>query len=480
MAQRPAANPTVTDEWVNVNDPRKIAPFPAVPGTETPLTFQSPRESTGELGPWMLKALPELGAAGLVAAGPPGWLPAVGLAALGGAAGEATRQLIQHGTSSPERPQTSTEAAERIGIEGGVQGGTQAAFGALSKAISAVLPSARRWYQSALKPPLGGRAGKKAGEIVETGIRERIVPSEAGLGRVEDVIDDINRQIMGGLQARATAGAQVDSRAVVDELQRVRDYYSQTATPQTHLKVIDDIERKFLENHVDPVFLKDPAFMKLTPEDQLVAMRSVAQPIPIEVAQTMKQHEGYLLRKSYGEMGTIEKESRKQLVYGLKKEIERLYPEIAGLNQRESKLIDLEGALDAFVRRRGNLQMSGIGTPVWMGAVGLMSKNPMAGIEAGLVRSAIEHPSVKARIAFALDRLRSNRALQIARKGINIPNVARATEIPFEPLSGSLPSVPGTKTMTPAELEGYAATYNIPLDEARAEAQRQGYTVRAK
>jgi len=76
------------------------------------------------------------GVAGGVTGGIPG---AIAGATIGGSAGAAGKQIYQHAIGSPEAPQTSLEAAEKIGIAGVEQGAYEAVGGAIAKVGGKIL-----------------------------------------------------------------------------------------------------------------------------------------------------------------------------------------------------------------------------------------------------------------------------------------------------------------------------------------------------
>jgi hypothetical protein len=108
-----------------------------------------------------------IGAGAGSAAGPGGTLAGgVGGAALGGGAGEAGRQIIR-GAVFPEwggAPQTSWEAAKRIGIEGGKQAAFEATGQGIGRAGKAIAP---KLAETALSP--GKRLLKSVPEDVNIG-----------------------------------------------------------------------------------------------------------------------------------------------------------------------------------------------------------------------------------------------------------------------------------------------------------------------
>lgn len=91
------------------------------------------------------------GASGVATGGTTSIPGAVGGAVFGGAGGEAGKQLIYRGLGWPS-PETSQEAAERIGTAGLIQGGIQAATEGLGKFAPPLQKAAASQYERALSP----------------------------------------------------------------------------------------------------------------------------------------------------------------------------------------------------------------------------------------------------------------------------------------------------------------------------------------
>jgi hypothetical protein len=119
-----------------------------------------------------------IGAGAGSAAGPGGTLAGgVGGAALGGGAGEAGRQIIR-GAVFPEwggAPQTSWEAAKRIGVEGGKQAAFEAAGQGIGRAGKAIAP---KLAETAMSP--GKRLLKSVPEDVNIG--KTLINDAKGVG----------------------------------------------------------------------------------------------------------------------------------------------------------------------------------------------------------------------------------------------------------------------------------------------------------
>lgn len=282
----------------------------------------------------------------------------------------------------------------------------------------AVESVSKRLYQSALKP---SGTPEEASRIVQTGLRERIPVSEHGYNQVQNIIHDINKevenQIKAGTQSeklgmaltappklksaaitgeRSTLGEGIliDGHSVAERLSEVRDFYRDTVAPHTYLEDLDKLESSFLNAH--------------------------GKAIPIEQAQKLKQNTYQVLRKAYGEMKSAQIEGQKALARGLKEEIVKQYPEINNLNGRETALIELEDQLERFVKRNGNTQIVGIGTPITAMAGAALSPSKKLGLIAGFAKAALDNPEIKSKLAILLSKASSKtgRAAPLIKKVI--------------------------------------------------------------
>lgn len=173
----------------------------------------------------------------------------------------------------------------------------------------------RSLMQSALKPNvkhdlLQGKAAKAIDYMLENGIPV----SQGGLKTIYQNIDKLRGEI--GQLVQNSTGI-VDKNAVARELQGTLDKFVKTVNPKNSLESITEAWKQFL-NH--PMLGQSG--------------------IPVQLAQEMKQTTNAFLRNSYGELKGAEIEAQKGLVRGLRKEIEKVIPDIAKLNAKEGAAMD--------------------------------------------------------------------------------------------------------------------------------------------
>ena len=266
---------------------------------------------------------------------------------------------------------------------------------ALSKGITAVSPSAERLYQSALKPSTTLTPQERRA-ILQTGIKERILPTEAGGEKLQALQQQVGGEvgdIVAARTAQESAGAvplTVDPEAIAaDAMEYLRPRLSVSPEASKVLGQVEDALQTFRESH--------PA------------------PVDTATAQAMKQRAQLEAQKSFGEpMVTPAQEAKKALAYGLREAVEQNVPGVKPLNQRLAALSSLEPELQRAIGRAQNWDIMGLAAGLGGGggagaAVGGLMGAPYAGmlIGAGL-GNVLRQPGTKARMAFGLDALGKN------------------------------------------------------------------------
>lgn len=230
---------------------------------------------------------------------------------------------------------------------------------------------AKDLYQSALKPPV---TAANAPQMVATGLENRIPVSAAGAEKLNNLVADLNQKITAEIAARP--GVTINKFKVASRLGDTAKDMANQVNPSKDLKAVAESGNEFLD----------------TQPGQIPA--SQAQAIKVG---TYKQLEG-----KYGELGNAATESQKALARGLKEELASAFPELAGLNASEGRLLDLQPALERAVNRNSNNQVIGIGSPVFAGATKAVTGSGGAAAAAALLKSVIDMPAIKSRLAEAI------------------------------------------------------------------------------
>jgi hypothetical protein len=183
-------------------------------------------------------------------------------------------------------------------------------------------------------------------------------------GGIEDLRDQINAGVAGN-------SAQIDPSKVISALDELHGMYANSANPNIGggVKAIEKVRNDYLRAH------------GAVPPDEV---GTAAQPMSLADAQQSKINTHILLRNAYGDMKGAEVEATKQAVRGLKDQIESVFPEIAGLNQKQSDLMGLDEAMSRRVWQLENPTSSGFHTLP------------------GMVKKALEMPELRSRLAIAL------------------------------------------------------------------------------
>ena len=159
--------------------------------------FNPEKKSSGVSGTWeeksILDEVPELAggmAGGILAAAK---TSPVGVLAsgLGGAAGEAAKQLYQQATGSPDAPQTGTEAAKRIGISGATQAVGEGAGRLIGAGLSKIVAPFAKTFKSEL-------AG--ADDALKSAMKSKVgfTPAQKTDSHIVDVLENMAEQSFTG------------------------------------------------------------------------------------------------------------------------------------------------------------------------------------------------------------------------------------------------------------------------------------------
>jgi hypothetical protein len=283
-------------------------------------------------------------------------------------------------------------AAKLPGMAGKI-GSTAAAAGRIAEPVNlvkqgvgglagALVPKdmPMRLYESALKPgaPTKRFTREQQLEALRAGLAEGVMPNAKGLTKVQDLIDGINDQIIGKIDDLGGKNVRIDTGQVVKGLDLATEFFGDLPGATKYIDEINTIKADVLQRH--------------------------GNYIPIDQAQKIKQKIGTLIRREYGQLSSVATEARKGIAYGIKEEIQFMFPEIKDLNARESLMLRLEPMIEKAVSRIDKRDLIGIGTPIAGAAAGVVTGSPKAGLVALAAKSVMDNPGVKAYIAIALNK----------------------------------------------------------------------------
>lgn len=261
----------------------------------------------------------------------------------------------------------ATVAGAGLGAAGPVLAG---AAGAAARKMAPAL------YQSALKPTWA-MARKQGLQMIDTGLGLEIPVSGEGAATLDSHIDDLRKAITEGIDNHAAAGREVDAHEVLKSLDGLKDWARNTLDPQKKLEAIQALEDNFIAAH--------------------------GSRLPIDKAQALKVNTYRELKNAYGEMSAVETEAKKQIARGLKEQISQVFPEIASLNEQQSKALGLDEALARAVWRIDNKEMLGIGIPIAVTA-GKEALGKPGGWAMLAGKLLLDNPTLKSKLAIALGK----------------------------------------------------------------------------
>lgn len=247
----------------------------------------------------------------------------------------------------------------------------------------AVAPSPERLYGSAIKG-LGALPHDVQKQIIETGLNERILPTEAGFGKIQDIQRKVGSEV----------GRLIDERAAAELSGEV----------PVSINADDILKRAY--THVRDSE-KGPYKTKRWGEAAKAARvyhKGNKGPIDTRSAQDLKIGAQDEAKSTYAETGgkpPKDKQLANAIAHETRMDIERVVPQVAPLNARLHQLYPLEGVLEKALGREIGKNL--ISLPSLVGGVGLDSIPRLT--EVGALNIG-RLPGVKGRAAFALDALR--------------------------------------------------------------------------
>jgi hypothetical protein len=236
----------------------------------------------------------------------------------------------------------------------------------------------QKLYQSALKPPPGSYSTADVQGMVQTGLENKIPVSAGGIDRLNGLIKNLNQEVQAQIDAGAQAGQSVNKYAISSRLGATAKKFATQVNPAADLNAVGASGNEFLDS----------------------------QPTNIPVGDAQKLKSGtyqQLGNKAYGELSSATIEAQKSLARGIKEELETQFPEIKNLNAAESKLYDLQPALERAVRRIDNHDIISLGSKVAGGAGAVLGGAPGA-VASTVMEKVLGMPLVKSQLAIALHR----------------------------------------------------------------------------
>lgn len=294
-------------------------------------------------------------------------------------------------------PQAARDAVSDVGTGAAMEAGGQIA----GKAMSSLVSSAPRLYESAMKPSTTLKAAERA-KRVSTALQEGIPVSKAGLQKSKDIIAGLNKEIS----------------------TRVKDYSSATISRDLALQPVEQLKAQSVIKNINPKddlktitrYMEDIQGKMVSGKSGL-RMIPGTQPeqIPLPQAQQFKQTLNKELNQYYANLkaGKVTPQpalaqTKAAMAQGLREEITKALPELKNLNARESSLIELNKTLERSVNRISNREL----IPLLSG-IAFSGKSEYSLLKAIFLKF-VEHPEVKSKLAIALAKANEQAAKSAA------------------------------------------------------------------
>jgi hypothetical protein len=281
------------------------------------------------------EALPSvLGALGGFLAGPPG-------AAIGGAVGEAERQM-QRRSAGESAPATPIEAAQDIGGSGAVQGVVDYAGGKVVKGAQVV---GKAMMENAVRPTMA--LLREFPDVVGTIIKERLPVGSGPLTAkgseiAAEKLADASQGVRALLERATTAGKTFEASRMAKPVLDLIDEISKQPLGNSQMKQLDGMLTEFLERHKGPI----------TPV-QVQELKRAAQAIAKPVYKAVQRGEAVTAREALGAR------FNSAIAAGAKEAMETV-PGVAAGEAHKQALIGAKRALTQAEGRRLSLMAEGI------------------------------------------------------------------------------------------------------------------------
>lgn len=310
----------------------------------------------------------------------------IGLAAVGGAAGEAWRQTISALRGDWDQvPATMVERAQQIVTEGLKQGGIEGAGRYVLAPLLRLF--GQTVYRGALKPSNSVR--EEFPGVTAVAVREGLPITRAAVGtdKAARLVSESGAATRRTLEAAEAAGAKpVTMRPVAQSLARTRASVADQAIREADLKRVQTIRDRLLTEN--------------------------PRGVPLSRAQTMKQAEQKRAIAAYKKqargqpVNELRLSAREDIARGLREAIERRVPDVGPMNKRTQELIGALKAVAAAENRIANNNILG-GTEAVSGIITIgagLRGDLKTAAALGLLTEVLTRPELASRLGIVFDR----------------------------------------------------------------------------
>lgn len=359
------------------------------------------RSAAGALAPHMpmagMIAGGVVGAPAAVAAGPGAPAVEAGAIGLGYMAGTQAQNIMQRyaqGQPQANIGQATKEAAAQIipsaevGMAGPIAG--KVVEGGLSVAARGFDTLAKKMYESVLKIPPRSVPKFLRDKAIKAGLEGQYAPTEGGWEKLGVDIQAANKAISETIAK--DPGKQIEVQVILNRIDELKAGYSKLPEADKYLKEIDKVRRAFLE--------------QATKNGELNMSGAEAQEMKLAIHRIFKPK-----YKTIANWSQEEFMANEAIAKGLRKELVRLYPELAELNAKDSAMLELQKQLSGAINRTRNWDVVGL-VDILGGSLGALAGRQgnedygqYGGAVTGLMLTrALRSPVVASRVAFALSK----------------------------------------------------------------------------
>lgn len=216
--------------------------------------------------------------------------------------------------------------------------------------------------------------------VAETALREKIMPTNVGIEKADSLIRGLNEEIDMLIDSSVESGQRIPRKALYKHLKSARMKIGGVKLDaQDDLKKLNKIVSKF-EEHMKA---------KGASGEQLTARE--VQEFKKGIYDTIKWKEG---QNTGSKAKNI---TRKAIAKGAKEELEKIFPQIKGINIRQGELLELMDAIDAPATRIENRDLIGIGVPAKV--IAGASVGDAVGGFLGFLQGISDSPTLKSKMA---------------------------------------------------------------------------------
>lgn len=269
---------------------------------------------------------------------------------------------------------------KQVGRLGSMIDPVRAAGKALPKAVPAYL------YGSALKPAAKTAADRQG--MIRTGLDNRLMPTVGGTRKLTGLKAELGTQIDALIKQVSKSAAPVPLSAL---LSGMGDIAKRLGPPRIEAGRDLAEMNKIVQEWIDTQ--RKHGQMYLTPENLQQFKTDAWSKINFNRSQ---QSASIPKEEVYGSMGTQ-----------ARKNIERVAPETAGINEQWGKLAELEVPLNRAAGRVANRDLMGIGPSIKATAGSSLGGGSQTGAVIGAISGILDAPRTKSALALSLEALRT-------------------------------------------------------------------------